>query len=333
MKRIDLTDEQLEWARQTLNKNAFTEIQIGDMFKAKWPDVFAENTLGRNVTYRLKQKLLDAGIDIVYQRMGPRRVDPPNTRWLDANPPLEVQYHPRVGIFGDIHAGSHDPDVVEFVAEKVEERSIDVLVWAGDIFDNAYVGHKGNHSAYASPLDEVTYAAAQIFDRMSAAGVKTHYLYQGNHDNKPARGTQGEWSFEHFLQENLFPNVKLDGLQIRTTNRYYMTMRPRKPKSWPFEGPQNFGWRFTHQKEYSRIPLRTASRLATKLFMNVVCNHQHHLGATKHESGLVWIVDSGCAQLRGATEYKDMRDTTHPEHINGFVTIEDGMPIPHHFRG
>ena len=326
MNPINLSAEQLEWARSILAKQQLTEVEFGNLFKKTFPGVFPETTAGRGVSVRLKEKLREAGIPYARQPPGPKRVDPPNNRWLTANPELVIQYHPKLAVVSDIHAGNHDADVIEFVAEKLVERGIDTLVWGGDIFDNAYIGHKGSHSAYASPLDEVVFGAAQIWQRFKQAGIVTSYFYQGNHDNKPFRGTQGEWSFENFLQDHFFPQVDLKGSNIITTNRYYITMRPRKPKSFPWKGPENFATRFTHQKEYSRIPLRTASRLASKFFMNVVCNHQHHLGWTWHESGLVWLADSGCTQERGGVEYKDMRDSAHPQHIQGFLTIEEGRP-------
>lgn len=329
MKKIVLTEEQLQWTIQRLSENELNETQIGRKFRELWPDTFDKNTALKNLTNRLKIRLRE--MDYVIPSQKKHKVSPAPYRWLKDNPELVVDYEPRIAVISDVHAGGHDADVIEFIAETIEKRGVNVVAWGGDLFDNAYVGHKGTHSAYASTHNEVVEGAVEIFDRLTQAGITKHYLYQGNHDNKPMRGTQGEWSFEDFLQTKFLPHVDLEGLTIRSTNRYYMTMKPKLLGSWPFGGPWNFPWRFTHQKEYSRIPLRTAARLATKLLMNVACNHQHHLGATKHESGLLWLADTGCAQKVGATEYKDMRDSAHPQHINGFITIEDGEPKPWHY--
>ena len=51
-----------------------------------------------------------------------------------------------------------------------------------------------------------------------------------------------------------------------------------------------------HQAEYSIIPLRTATEHATKWLANVVCGHQHHLGFTRHRSGITWVADAGTGQ-------------------------------------
>ena len=329
MRRINLTDEQLAWMQSALNENRYTESELGSLFRERFPGVFPDDTTGRNLCYRVKQRMTEAGMGWAKQKNF--KVDRPRTSWLDANPELVIQYEPKLAFITDVHAGAHDPDVIEFIAETVERRGIDAVVWGGDILDNAYIGHKGTLDSYASTHEEVVFGCAQVIQRIVRTGVVRHYFHQGNHDDKPFRGTQGEWTFVDFLEDKVFPQVDFRGCKIKATNRYYLTMRPRKPKGWPWKGPDNFPWRFTHQKEYSRIPLRTASRLASKLWMNVACAHQHHLGWTLHESGLVYVADSGCSQMHGAAAYKHMRDSTHPEHINGFLTIEQGQPHAWHY--
>ncbi len=328
-RKIDITREHIEWLRDRKIENELTEAEVGKAFRDHFPGVFPPTTSNRNISVLLTRRAKEFNLPLPD---APRhKAKGPTNRWLEANPPLVIQYQPKLAVVSDIHAGSHDPDVIEFIAQSIAERRIKHLVIGGDFFDNAYIGHKGIHSAYATPFNEVISGAVEIWDRFRDAGVDEVYLYQGNHDNKPMRGTQGEWTFEAFLQTEFFPYVNLAGCRVQTTNRYYLTMRPKEPKPWPFSGPENFPWRLTHQKEYARVPLRTASRLATKLLMNVACNHQHHLGATKHESGLFWVADTGCAQQRDAVEYKDMRDSTHPQWVNGYLVLEDGNPIPVHY--
>ena len=113
---------------------------------------------------------------------------------------------------------------------------------------------------------------------------------------------------------------------VHTTNRYYAVMEPRTPKSWPFEGPQNFPWMFTHQAEYGRNQLSVAKRLVDVEFANTCCGHQHHLAVGKHPNGMVYLVDAGTLQDPRLPAYKNSRQTTHPKWAIGFATIEHGVP-------
>ena len=85
-------------------------------------------------------------------------------------------------------------------------------------------------------------------------------------------------------------------------------------------------WRFTHQKDYSRIPNRIAQRYtAEKFHYNVCTSHIHDWGLTRPQGW--YALSPGCLHDPDKAEYKKIRDTLHPEWDVGWATIdEEGVP-------
>lgn len=335
MRKIEYTQEHLEWYRDRVCDNVMTETEIGEAFKTTFPDFAAEydllGRLGRSISVGLKRAAQQRQF-VVPVGNKVKSVPAAHTVWLDENPELVIEYAPRLIVMSDVHTPSHSPEVVAAAAQVVEDRHIDTCIWNGDLFDNEYVGHKGVRSHYAATFSQVVAGAQGIINLMTEAGITHHVFLQGNHDDKMFRQTDGEIDFKDFLEVKVFPGCDFTDCKVDVTNRYYVIMRPRVSRPWPWTSHENFPTRFTHQKEYGRNPCTVAEKLASKFFMNTVCGHQHHLTKRKHGSGLVYVADAGTCQDPRLPSYKNKRDTTHPQWDVGFLTMIDGQLEDHHIE-
>ena len=276
----------------------------------------------------VRRQALERGIELPAGPTGGRVKPPipePETYWLDETPELVIPYSPSVIVLSDPHAGQHWNAAIQRAIDVIEAREIQTVVWNGDLFDNAYIGHSGRRSKYAQSQKDQQAAVAGIVAAVHACESLKHAVFLcGNHDDKPFRDTDRELEFDAHLR------AALDGVQmpekVDVTNRYYTTMEPKNPQPWPFTGPENFPWIFTHQKEYGRNQLSVAKRLVDVEFANTCSGHQHHLAVGKHPNGLVYLVDAGTLQDPRLPSYKNSRQTTHPKWAPGFATITHGVP-------
>jgi UDP-2,3-diacylglucosamine pyrophosphatase LpxH len=280
----------------------------------------------RSVCEAVRRQAQERGIALVQSRPGGRpRVKDAHTLWLDRTPELVIPYSDSVIVISDVHAGQHSSEALSRALDVIEAREIETVIWNGDLFDNAYKGHSGLRSKYAQSFDDGCETVADIVTAVhSCPSVEQSVFLCGNHDDKTFRDTDREFEFEDLL------TVALNGVPmpptVHTTNRYYAIMEPKEPAAWPFTGPENFPWMFTHQKEYGRNQLSVAKRLVDVEFANTVCGHQHHLAVGKHPNGLVYLVDAGTLQDPRLPAYKNARQTTHPKWAVGFATITHGVP-------
>lgn len=88
----------------------------------------------------------------------------------------------------------------------------------------------------------------------------------------------------------------------------------------------NDKWRICHPRQYSRIELNIARRLANKYRMNIISGHQHHMARGYDISGKYTIIDSGGLFDVSKLDYLQAT-TTFPEHVGGFIIIIDDKAI------
>ena len=326
-KKLEITEEHLEWYAKQRADNHLDETEIGNAFKAEFPDV-GFNCAGTSVCRTLKIRAKDVGYSLPPIKSGVKAPNPV-TRWRDNTPEVVFGFRPSLIVLSDMHCPLHNTALIEQALELVRERDIPTVLWNGDTFDNEYKGHKENRSHLSSTQLETVEAAIGVIDAFTDAGVDEHIWLQGNHDDKPMRSTDGEWRFTDFLDSHIRFKIK-GAVKWLATNRYYAIMEPKEPKAWPFDGPDNFPWRFTHQKNYGKNPLTVARDLCQIYTSNICTGHQHHLGVTKAASGLQYAVDAGTLQDPSLPSYKVERDSRHPHWAPGFVTITDGVPEIHH---
>ena len=324
----DIKDEHLEWLLERLREDTRNETQIGQLFREEFPGVFPDTTRARNIAVHLKRQAVERGIELPKTMKGGKVNVPPAFRaWIDDTPELILSFSSRVLVLSDAHFPEHSERAVRAALETAEELEIDRVVWNGDTFDNAYKGHKNIRSVYAAPSEVGIDAATEVMRALWEAGVREQVILQGNHDDKPMRGTDGEWRFTDFLEARVLCKAPPGPAQrFLTTNRYYATMRPQKPAEWPWDGPENFPWIFTHQKNYGKNQLSVAQEIASIELGNIVSGHQHHLAVGRHKSGRMFVCDAGTLQQPDLPAYKNARHSRHPRWACGFLTIIDGVP-------
>lgn len=323
--RKDLPDEVFEVYAALRSDPAATQTTIGLELRGRFPDLF-EGSRPHSIVKRVRIQAEDRGLDLPQVSVGGKpKLPQAHKLWLDMTPELVFPYSESVIILSDVHAGQHSNEALQRAIEVINAREIETVVWNGDLFDNAYKGHSGLRSKYAQDFTSGCNTVADIVTAVhTCPSVRTSVFLCGNHDDKTFRDTDREFEFEDLL------TVALNGVpmpdEVLTTNRYYAIMEPKDPKPWPFSGPENFPWMFTHQKEYGRNQLSVAKRLVDVEFANTVSGHQHHLATGKHPNGLVYLVDAGTFQDPRLPAYKNARQTTHPKWAVGFATITHGVP-------
>lgn len=247
-------------------------------------------------------------------------------------PELIVPYEDCI-VVGDSHMPYIHKAALVAMLQSAKENGPATLILNGDALDfDLYSSYQSmaapgtlvEADAHRRAIYEIMFALAGAFSKI--------YVLRGNHDARLLKMAGKKLSLSSVWQMfavpadewrdydgNSYPNL----LNIMTiTERYYMTM---------IGGPTGT-WRFTHQKNYSTVPGSVPRKIASKLGCNVVGAHTHHLCVTT--SGTkdnYYAVEGGCLFDQRKIEYKEMRDTTHPENSVGWVTIRNGVPKTHHF--
>jgi hypothetical protein len=302
--------------------------ETGEIIRANYPEWFKAGNTPKSINAALNENAHRLGLEVPHRKSGlpPRAM----LRYHNAVPELEFSYRDRVLVISDLHASAHDMKYVERAAAVIEQLEISTVVYNGDQLDNAYLGHKGIRSRFSAPFEENVHQFGQIANLFYRAGARENFVIQGNHDDKPLRGTDGETTYPAWWQANIAP--VLDAPEdYNVTHRYYATMQPEIEAPWPWrDGYRNFPWVFMHAKEYSIIPGRTAKMHGDVRPSNIINGHDHHLVATKHPSGNYWSCSAGTGQHRDGAEYKVNRPTKHPEWMPGFITLIHNYPLCWH---
>lgn len=323
--------------------HSFNQNDIGAQMRDLYPEYF-KGMKPHSICKAINTQAQERDIEVVQGSVGgkPRRIPENDSRWRDRNPELVLPFNPKVQVGSDIHFPLHSTEWCERFIQVARAREIEVVVLNGDLFDNGHKGHGGDRDIHSPSWDDgcdsIGYWLRELIEVPS---LKQIVSVCGNHDDKVFRKTDQEMQFRDYWSkatqhlpgwtplplDPLQPGKLGDDIDVFVTNRYYATMEPQEPAPWPFAGPRNFPWRFTHQKEYSRIPGRADTRLATVEPANTVAGHHHHLSIVMHESDLYYGVGAGTGQAPDLAPYKNARQSTHPKWASGFVTIEWGTPM------
>lgn len=327
MKRRRLPEEALTATRDYIEANPRAHVDtVGRWILERWPESFLADTMPESAYVRTRKEAQTAGLRFSMHRTKP---PPSNRTWQLQAPELVLPYQHRSLVISDSHFPLHAEKLLTRTLRLVELWQPHYVWWNGDFLDNAYKGHKGSRDVTAPAFVEGLHTHAEIVSQIAYLSNATQVFLKGNHDDKPERDTDMELPFSDWLKALWWTDkgdlVPRDA-NIRTTDRYYALMEPMMPKAWPFVGPENFPWRFSHQKNYGKIPGSVAMELSSIHMANMVCGHQHHISMTKHKSGLMYTCDAGTFQDPESPRYKQERDSRHPQWGCGFLTINHCVP-------
>lgn len=307
------------------------QTDIGFRMKDMYPEIF-----GSMKPKSICKAIIEAAqeredVELTYGTTGsrPRMLPENDSRWRDENPVLVVPYSPKVIVGSDLHFPLHDPIYLSRFIQTIKAKKIETVVLNGDLFDNGHIGHKGRtnvwNPTYHDAVDAFRYFWVELLDCES---LKNVYAICGNHDDKPFRDSDRVLEFTERFEKAINGIEAPRHINVQVTNRYYLYMEPKAPKSWPFDGPDNFPLNFTHQSEYSRIPGSVENRLTHVELTNTYSGHHHHLSVSRHPSDMFWLVGCGTGQQVDLAPYKNGRQSTHPKWNVGFITIDHNVPRP-----
>jgi predicted phosphodiesterase len=237
-------------------------------------------------------------------------------------------------VMGDSHMPYiHKRALIDMLV-RAKELGIKTLVLNGDTLDfdwcSYYAGMTGPSDIHSVKRHErviydIMHALCGVFDKI--------IIVKGNHDDRIMARLDQRLSISSVWKMFLCPDDdwtdrngnKLPNLlnKCTITERFYAVMK----------GSPTGDWLFTHQKNYSQIVGRVASRLSAMKDINTCCGHQHHLGSVTSDSDKAhYAIDGGCMFDPSKIEYKNMRHTLHKKSIIGWVEIVGGEPHTRHWE-
>ncbi len=209
-------------------------------------------------------------------------------------------------ICGDVHAPTTDYALCQNMSQLARKLGIKNLLIAGDLLNlDAFSKHPPvSDRAYTVKREE--HAAAILlmewfehFDRI----VWT----SGNHERRLSTKANGFMNI-HELAAVILQNDP----RLEVSERTFSLIDTGDP---------NVGlYRVTHPKNYSRLRLSVANRLALKFNQNIVVFHGHHLSKGYSDNGKV-IADGGGLFDPEQLEYVQLNDTTAPLMRKGFCAL------------
>lgn len=229
-------------------------------------------------------------------------------------PPVEAPLTIRADncvVVGDIQLPTTSSRWVELmtaVANANLPRAGRVLILAGDLVNNdAFSGYEPEDF---QPTATQEYKALQEFMGYVSQYFERIYWFFGNHERRAQKRTN------NIIPPYLFAAMLLGRWADRVTvSKYGYAYLETREK-----------WLLSHQKEYSRLQLKTASQLAQAYLCNVIAMHQHHLARGWDDYKRFQVIDAGGLFEQRAMGYATLDPTTKARMCNGFVMFVDGYP-------
>lgn len=180
------------------------------------------------------------------------------------------------------------------------------LIICGDLI-NADALSRWDDLVLCTPLaDELDYAR-QFLSHL-AGTFDEIFVTRGNHENRLLTSMQGQ------LHAPQFWRMFTDNRRIHFSMYAYLEVESG-----------GLRWRITHQRNYSKIPLSVARRLAEKHRTNIICTHQHHSAQGRDPSNTFALIDSGGLHDSELMAYVQLDDSVAPRMANGFVLLKGGI--------
>jgi hypothetical protein len=180
------------------------------------------------------------------------------------------------------------------------------VIIAGDLINGDALS-RWQDLVLCTPLaDELDYAR-QFLSHL-AGTFDEIYVTRGNHENRLLLSMEGQLHAPQFWR--LFSDNRRTHFSI-----YGYLVVESGGKTW----------RISHQRNYSRLPLSVARRMAEKYKANMICAHQHHSAQGRDPSNTYALIDSGGLHDSELMGYVMLDDSTAPCMANGFVLLRDGV--------
>lgn len=212
-------------------------------------------------------------------------------------------------LIGDLHCPYVDWELAERVVETARRFHIRQLLICGDIFD--FQTLSSYPLAHPPPSAEQEESIAREIFEMYTSWFKMVRILTGNHDLRLFKALQGALGDEAVIAA-LMARLAIEKRAEWSTYGYCL-----------IETPTGI-WRVTHPKNYSRVLLATAQRLAWKHHQHVIVFHEHATAVGLDNSGQYVIASVGCMADPVKLPWVQMTDTTAPVMTQAFAVLKEG---------
>jgi len=207
----------------------------------------------------------------------------------------------------DIHAPFQHATWLNRVIDLALAWGVEDCAVGGDLVELSSISYWGR--AVGVELQAELDAGCMVM-RTLAANFKRKVLVGGNHEFRLVRKLENTLTLGQAL------DYFVASPSTETSNHKWF---------WLKSGGRAF--RVGHPKNYSRIPTRTAWRLASKYRCSVIVGHNHLWGITRDVSNGWWAVDAGCCLDAKRVGWLEQEMSTNPEVVLGAVIVMDGVPV------
>ncbi len=215
-------------------------------------------------------------------------------------------------ITADWHIPLYDPEYVNEMIRTARAESLDTLCIAGDFFNFDALSAYSPKQESAGLEKELGEAVAVM--RVLLETFDTIYFLWGNHDARMHTALGFKLQFSTAMKQ-VFGILGDEALErIVFTNLDHM---------WVYDGNGGVPWYVCHPQNYTRSPLSSATKLASKVNANVITAHSHHCAVGYGVDGQKVVAEAGGLFDRTKTAYLQ-RSTTFPTWVQGYAWLKGG---------
>ena len=251
-----------------------------------------------------KEHSMDVPTDGTYQRLLAQLERATDVETLP--PPWELDLD-RVTLCADVHVPSTSAEWTDKMVRLSQAWDIKTLIIAGDFTTSDIFSSYDKVAKQPSWRQERD--AGRAFFELVLEWFDAVYVLNGNHDQRAAKKTQGEFSNEFVI--DLFTADK----RVQVHERDNMTL---------ISG--GIEWLVAHGRNYSAKPSNVGEKYVTKHRKNVASAHEHHGTLTQDRYKWNWHMGMPALGEDEKMVYRQTSTNTASPGTYGFAVIRDGYP-------
>lgn len=212
-------------------------------------------------------------------------------------------------LVGDLHCPYVDWELALEMTEHARRKRVRQLLICGDVFD--FQSLSSYPVVHPPPTPELETSVARAVMGLWGEWFSVIKVLTGNHDLRLFRALQGQVEDESVLAL-LMQRLDIERNAEWSVYGYCV-----------IETPTGI-WRVTHPKNYSRLPLSTAQKLADKHRQHIIMFHGHMTAVGLSASGQHVIASVGCMADPGKLPWVQLVDNTTPAMTQSYALLLDG---------
>lgn len=212
-------------------------------------------------------------------------------------------------VCGDLELPFVSPEMVDMLLNQAKRLKIRRLLIAGDIFEFQQLGVYTAVVPPPHPKTETNIAYAMM-DKWLDWFTEVRCLL-GNHDCRVLKALEGTVEDEDVMA--ILRSKLGGGSKVHWTIYGYCLI----------DTPAGT-WRFTHPKNYRKMPLSLSIELASKFRQHVCVFHLHRTAVGWHPDGKHIVGEIGCMCDPDKLAYRQLADSAYPQMTQSFAAVKDG---------